>query len=65
MKPRFPSRYSPLHVAAQQGHYEVIQILLKHGVDVNAGYVGWPYGDEGFCLNQPRSKMQYTQAMRR
>ena len=29
------ARYSPLHVAAVEGHADVIELLLDHGVDVN------------------------------
>ena len=34
--------YTPLHVAAQDGHSKVIQLLLTHGADPNLkGFDGW------------------------
>jgi ankyrin repeat protein len=30
------SNETPLHIAAQQGHLEVVKVLLDHGADINA-----------------------------
>ena len=34
---RGPKRQTALHIAASEGYKEVVELLLKHGADVNAG----------------------------
>ena len=52
---------SPLHLAAHLGHTELVELLLAHGADVNAGEVGnWrPLHEVSHTGHLPIAKLLY------
>lgn len=48
----FPNRYTPLHQAAQQGHTQIVNLLLENKAEPNAETKVSFFSCEDMCLNE-------------